>query len=114
MKHAGIIQRVIEAVGMDYGMPKCKFTTSEAKPLVKDENDRPVSGVFSYSSVLGMLLYISGNSHPDVALAVSCCYRYMFSPKRYHKLALKILARYLKQTKDHDLVLDTNYDVCKV
>ena len=56
MKHAGIIQRVIEAVGMDYGMPKCKFTTSEAKPLVKAENDRPVSGVFSYISVLGMHL----------------------------------------------------------
>ena len=114
MKHNGIIQRVIEAVGLYYGMPKGKFTPSEANSLVKAENDRPVSKVFSYSSVLGMLPYISGNTHPDVALYVSCCYRYMFSPTRYHKLASKILERYLKQTKDQDLVLDPNSDVCKV
>ena len=82
--------------------------------MVKAENGKPSSGVFSYSSVLGILLFMSGNIYPDAALAVSCCCRYMFSPKRYQKLALKILARYLKQTKDHDLVLDPNSDVCKV
>ena len=114
MKHTGIIQRVIEAVSLDYGIPKGKFTPSGAKPLVKAKNGKPVSELFSYSSVLGMLLYMSGNTRPDVSLAVSFCYRYMFSPKRYHKLALKILTRYLRQTKDHDLVLDPNYYVCKV
>ena len=37
MKHTGVIQRVIEAVGLYYGMPKGKFTPSEANPLVKAE-----------------------------------------------------------------------------
>ena len=32
-----------------------------------------------------------GNTHPDVAFAANICARYTFSPKRYHKLALKIL-----------------------
>ena len=38
----------------------------------------------------------------------------MFSHKHYQKLALEILASYLKETTDRGLVLDTNYDVCKV
>ena len=38
----------------------------------------------------------------------------MFSPKIYHELALKRLTRYLKNTQDHGLVLDTNYDIFKV
>ena len=38
----------------------------------------------------------------------------MFIPKQYHKFALKILACDLKQRKDHGLVLNSNYYVCKV
>ena len=38
----------------------------------------------------------------------------MFIPKIYHELALKRLTRYLKNTQDHGLVLDTNYDIFKV
>ena len=38
MKQTGIIQRVNEAVGLDDGMSKGKFTTSQDKPLIKDEN----------------------------------------------------------------------------
>ena len=66
MKHTGIIQRVIEAVGMDYVMPKGNFTPSEVNPLVKDDNGEPMSGLFSYIGFLGMLLYMSGNTHKDV------------------------------------------------
>ena len=40
--------------------------------------------------------------------------RYMFSTKRSHKLALKILERYLKHAKDFGLVLNPNYDSCRV
>ena len=38
----------------------------------------------------------------------------MFSPKRYHELALDSLAQYLKSTQDRGLVLDPNYDIFKV
>ena len=41
MKHTVLIQRVIEAVGLDDGMPKGQFAPSEAKPLVKDDNYEP-------------------------------------------------------------------------
>ena len=84
MKQTGLIQRVIEAVGLDDGMAKGKFTPSELSPLVKDADGEPAGGMFSYSSVVGMLLYLSGHTRPDIAYAVNCCARYMFCPKRSH------------------------------
>ena len=96
MKHTVIIQRIIEAVIQDDGMWKGKFTISEAKPLVKDENGELASGVFSYISVVGMLLYLSGHTRPYFLLAVNIFAQYMFSPKRSHELALNRLSHYLK------------------
>ena len=81
--------------------------------MVKDENGERTSGMFSYSSIVGILLNMSENICPDIFLAVSICSRYMFSPKRSHELILKILSQYLNQTRDHGLVLSPNDDVCK-
>ena len=45
---------------------------------------------------------------------MNSCDHYMFSTKRSHKFELKRLTSYLKHTKDHGLVLNSNYYVCKV
>ena len=95
-------------------MSKGKFIISEAKPLVKDENVEPVSRMFSYRSVVGIILYLSRNNHTYVALVVNICSQYMSSPKISHELILKILACYLKKTKNRGVVLNSNSDVCKV
>ena len=113
MKQTGLIQRVIEAVVLEDGMVKGKFTPSEQSPLVKDADGEPPSGMFSYSSVVGMLLYFSGHTRPDIAFAVNCCARYMFIPNISHELALNRLKRYLKNTQDRGLVLDPNSDIFK-
>ena len=55
MKQTKIIQRVIESVGLDDDLSKGKFKPSEAKPSVKDEDGEPVSGMFSYRSVAGII-----------------------------------------------------------
>jgi hypothetical protein len=86
MKQIGLIKRVIEALGLDDGLVKGKHTPSESKPLIKDLDGEAASGAFSYSSVVGMLLYLSGHTHP---FAVNCCARYMFSPRHLHESALK-------------------------
>ena len=44
---------------MYYGMVKRKLTPSEDKPLVKDDNGEPGSGMLRYSIVLGILSYSS-------------------------------------------------------
>ena len=67
MKQTVVIQRDIEVVVLDYGMSKGKFTPSEAKTLVKDENGKPESRMFRYLSIVGMLLYLSGHTFPDFA-----------------------------------------------
>ena len=95
-------------------MSKGELTPLEANPLVKDDNDEPSSGMFSYRVVVIVILYVSGHTCPDVDLAVIICARYTFIPKLSHKLALNILVNYLKQTKDQGSVLNPNYGVCKV
>jgi hypothetical protein len=106
LKQTGLIDRVIETLGLDIGTTSGKFTPAEAKPLVKDSDGEPALGDFSYSSVVGMLLYLAGHTRPDIAYAVNCCARYMFCPKRSHELALKRIGRYLKATRDRGLVLN--------
>ena len=69
--------------------------------------------MFGYSRVVGMLLYLSVHNRSGIAFFVNFCARYMFSPKRYHKLAFKRLARYLNNTQDRGLVLDPNSDIFK-
>jgi hypothetical protein len=105
MKQTGLIKRVIEALGLDDGYVKGKHTPAESKPLVKDEDGEAASCGFSYASVVGMLLYLSGHTRPDIAYAVNCCARYMFAPKHSHELALKRIGRYLKNTSDRGMVI---------
>ncbi len=73
---------------------------------MKDADDEPVLGDFSYSSVVGMLLFLAGHTRFDIAYAVNCCARYMFCPKQSHELALKRIGQYLKATRDCGLVLN--------
>ena len=71
MKQIGLIKRVIEALGLDDGLVKGKHTPSESRPLIKDLDGEPASGAFSYSSIVGMLLYLSGHTRPDIAFSVN-------------------------------------------
>ena len=61
-----------------------------------------------------MLLYLSGHTRPDITFAVNCCARYMFCPKHSHKLDLKQIGCYLKQTPDRGMVMNPSSDVCKI
>jgi hypothetical protein len=114
MKQTGLIKQVIEALGLDDGLVKGKYTPSESKPLVKNLNSEAASGAFSYSSVVGVLLYLSGHTRPDITFAVNCCARYMFCPKHLHELALKRIGCYLEQTSDHGMVMNPSSNVCKI
>ena len=110
MKQTGLIDRVIESMGLDAGTVNGKWTPAEAKPLVKDKDGEQGSGDFNYASVVGMLLYLSGHSRPDIAYAVNCAARYMFSPRHSHELALKRIGRYLKATREKGLILNPSQD----
>ncbi len=99
---------------MDDGYAKGKHIPAKTKALVKDADGEVAHGRFSYSSVIGMLLYLSGHTCPNIVYAVNCCARYMFCPKHSHELALKRIGRYLKQTSDHGMVMNPSTDICKI
>jgi hypothetical protein len=86
----------------------------DSKDPIKDVNGDLASGAFSYSSVVGMLLYLSGHTLPNITFAVNCCSRYMFCPKHSHELALKQIVCYLKQTPDWGMVMNPSSNVCKI
>jgi len=78
--------------------PHPSASPTEASPLPKDDNGQPASGSFNYAAVVGILLYLSGHSRPDIAFAVHQCARYTFHPTRRHELSLIRFGRYLKGT----------------
>ena len=86
-KHVGMTDQIGDAPRLDDA--NHKFTPAGSTPLVKGKDGAPVHGSFNYSSVVDMLLYLSGHTHPDIVFALNCCARYMFCPKRSHGEVLK-------------------------
>ncbi|KAL7484019.1 hypothetical protein ACHAW6_009661 [Cyclotella cf. meneghiniana] len=101
----GLTKRFIEAVGLCSSLSTSINTPAETSPLPKDDNGLPASGSFNYAAAVGMLLYLSGHSRPDIAFAVHQCARYTFNPTRRHELALIRIGRYLKGTINKGLIM---------
>ncbi len=99
----GLINRVIEATDMA-DCNSCD-TPAEHKPLGKDLSGAAFAESWNYASVVGMLLYLSSNSRPDIAFAVHQCARFTHSPKQSHAKAIKRIVRYLKGTADRGLIM---------
>eukprot|EP00804_Cyclotella_cryptica_P027797 CCRYP_009211-RA/>CCRYP_009211-RA protein AED:0.43 eAED:0.40 QI:0/0/0/1/1/1/2/0/235 len=87
-------------------------TPDESAPLPEDSEGDLASGAFNYVAVVGMLLYLSGHSRPDIAFAVHQCARYTFRHTRKHELALIRIGRYLKGTMDKGLILSPSDEAC--
>ena len=75
-------------------------------PLGLDPDGLPMQDVFSYPSIVGMLLYLSSNTRPDIAFAVSQVARFTHNPKESHATALKVIIRYLKGTSTMGLIFN--------
>ena len=114
MKQPGLIDCVINTVELDYGMAKGKYTPDRSLPLVNNEDGVPVSGSFKYSSIVGILLYLSGNTRPNIVFAVNCYARYLFLPKHSHEEALKRINWYLKLNRDSGLTLNANREIFNI
>jgi len=103
LTQVGLTKRIIEALNIDRLPPK--LTPAVKEPLGKDLDGDPPNGTFSYPSVIGMLLYLSGHSRPDIQFAVSQCARFIHGTKRSHERALERVGQYLKSTINEGLIL---------
>ena len=54
---------------------------ASAAALGIDPDGPPYNESFNYASIVGMLLYLSTNTHPDISLAVSQVARFKHNPK---------------------------------
>ena len=102
LKQLGLIDKVIAATGME----DCNPISTPAEPttLGKDVDGEPMQENWSYPSVVGMLLYLSSNSRPDICFAVHQAARFTHDPKQSHAKAVKRIIRYLKGTRDRGLI----------
>jgi hypothetical protein len=88
LRQKGLIQHIIEALGLD-----CKYSTPVNTPantaaLGKDIDGGEASGSIKYPSIIGMLLYLK-HSRPDISFTTHQCARYTHLPKLSHENALE-------------------------
>jgi hypothetical protein len=105
----GLTERVIETLDLTSG--NTRWVPAAATALGSDVSGEPFSELWNYRSVIGMLLYLSNNSRPDIAFAVHQCARFSHNPKHSHAVAVKAIGRYLLRTRDKGLVLQPSGDI---
>ena len=60
---------------------------------------------WNYRGICGMPLYLSTNTRPDIAYAVSQVCRFGNNPKQSHATAVKTILRYLKKTQNKGIIV---------
>ncbi|GFH58478.1 hypothetical protein CTEN210_14954 [Chaetoceros tenuissimus] len=100
---SGLIKKILLATGMN----NCTVASTPAlnKDLGIDQEGVPMSEPWSYPSVVGMLLYLSNNTQPDITVAVLQVTHFTHSPKQSHSAAVKRIIRYLKGTINNGTIL---------
>ena len=73
---------------------------------LEDEKDhlRADADSTEYRQVIGKLMYLMKCSRPDICYAVCVLSRFMSAPKEKHWRYVKQLLRYIKTTRDYELV----------
>lgn len=99
----GLIKKIIEATGMTNCHPN--WTPASPQCLGSDPDGAPMVESWSYPSIVGMLLYLSSNTRPDITFAVSQVARFNHSPKESHATAIKMIIRYLHRTSDKGIIV---------
>ena len=108
LQQLGLIDRIIQDTGMEDA--NAVSTPAEPKALGKDPEGKPYEEAWNYRSIIGKLLYLSGNSRPDIAFAVHQAARFSHDPKQSHAKAVKRIIRYLIGTRNRGLVMRPTND----
>jgi hypothetical protein len=85
----GLTKRIVNMLNVGSFL-LVRTPASPKKTLLSHELDSdPPQGLYSYPSVIGMLLYLANHTRPDILFAVAQCARYNHSPKLQHEQPLE-------------------------
>ena len=99
----GLIQKTLTAAGMENCNPNA--IPASQVTLGADEDGESMDETWNYRAICGMLLYLSTNTRPDIAFAVSQICRFSSNPKKSHASAVKTILRYLKGTSNKGILI---------
>ena len=74
-------------------------------PSENDFDGDPFTETWQYNSIIGMLMYLTANTRPDIAYAVHQAARFSHAPRHSHAIAVRRILRYLQKTKTMGLLL---------
>jgi hypothetical protein len=108
LSQIGLIEKVIKYTEMSSATGKS--TPAAQEPLGSDKDGDLFSEEWSYPAAVGMLLYISSNTRPDIQFAVHQVARFSHCPRKSHGQALKRIVRYLLETRTRGMVFTPDLD----
>eukprot|EP00957_Ditylum_brightwellii_P206380 15348130-Ditylum_brightwellii.AAC.2 len=94
----------IQAEEMVFNIENNTTVSSEVAPIGKDLIGKEENTAFNYLCMIGMMLYQSCHSQPDIQYTESQCACFSSNPKASHIVVLKTIGKYLKGTQDKSLV----------
>jgi Reverse transcriptase (RNA-dependent DNA polymerase). len=108
LTQTGLVDKILKTTEMT----DCNaVATPTGKTTVGSDRDgENFNEKWKYSTLIGMLLYLSGNTLRDITFAVHQCARYSHCPKQMHAVAVKHIIRYLKGTSDKGIIFSPTSD----
>jgi hypothetical protein len=109
LTQTGLIKKVLGVTGMS----ECNTRGSPAlsTPLGTDADGPRRKETWNYASVIGMMMYLSSNAHPEIQFAVHQCARFTHCPRASHEEGVKHICRYLQGVKDNGLTFRPSADL---
>ncbi|KAL7570366.1 hypothetical protein ACA910_017205 [Epithemia clementina (nom. ined.)] len=101
MTQPGLINKILKATDLTTCKPN--GTPKHQCGLATDPDGLPMEKHWIYASVVGMLLYLSTNTCPDITFAVSQVACFYSNPKKSHSQAIKMIVRYLSGTVNNGI-----------
>jgi hypothetical protein len=97
LMQTGVIEKIAAVTGLTHS--NANKLPAPQVALGSDPDGKPIKEKWNCASVVGMLLYLSTNTRPNIAYNVSQMARFTSNPKQSHASAIKTTVCYLVATK---------------
>jgi hypothetical protein len=110
------VQKILEKFLMDKAysartpMVVCALEKDKYPFRPKEEGEEVLGQEYSYLSDIGVLMYLTNNTRPDIAFANNCLARHNVTPTVHHCNDIKNILRYLVVIIDLGLSFQKDQD----